>query len=162
MATNTMGAMHGEGGVTVPSKLASPVAVAGVVPATRLTTVGAPAASLLWQLRITAKVAIGLVPLLTSTSPRTLTSSSPFAFSSALPEVIVQGAPAPPIPRMGFAAPVKGGMTGVSRLNSKIEPTSFAPFFAEADPIQRMHANRTKSFFIAETPFSKFLVAAAR
>src|SRR6476660_9658505 len=59
IATKTIGAMHGEGGVTVPSKRASPVVVAGVLPATRLTTVGAPPASMLWQLRITAKFGIG-------------------------------------------------------------------------------------------------------
>src|SRR5689334_24560392 len=114
MATKTIGAMQGEGGVTVPSKSASPVVVAGVVPTTWFTIVGAPAASLLWQLRMTANVAMGLVPLLTSTRPRTLTSSSPLAFNSALPEVIFQGAPAPPIPRIGLAAPVNGGTTAVS------------------------------------------------
>src|SRR5262249_22893719 len=109
IATNTIGAMQGLGGVTVPSKLASPVVVAGVIPATRLTTVGAPAASLLWQLRITAKFATGLAPVLTRTRPRTFTSISPFAFSSALPAAICHGAPAPPIPRIGLAGPVACG-----------------------------------------------------
>src|SRR5437899_2685709 len=131
--------MHGLGGVTTPSKSASPVVVAGVVPATRFTTAGAPAASLLWQLRITAKVPIGLVPLLTSTSPRTFTSSSPFALSSAFPEAIFQGAPAPPMPRIGLAAPVNGGTTAVRRLNSNRLRASllFFPSLAEATPNTR-------------------------
>src|SRR5437588_12422807 len=152
MATKTIGAMHGEGGVTVPSNSASPVEVAGVVPATRLTTVGAPAASLLWQLRIIAKLAMGLAPVPTSTRPRTLTSSSPLAFSSAFPEVIFHGAPPPPMPRIGLAAPVNGGTTAVSRLNSNMLGTSgrflFPLSVAEAAPRKTRQTKRANSFFI--------------
>src|SRR5437588_10535830 len=151
MATKTIGAMHGEGGVTVPSNSASPVEVAGVVPATRLTTVGAPAASLLWQLRIMAKFAIGFVPLPASTKPRTLTSSSLLVLNSALPEMIFQGAPPPPMPRMGLAAPVNGGTTAVSRLNSKIVTASSAPFLAEAAPTKNKHTSSTLNFFIRDS-----------
>src|SRR5579859_3579908 len=152
MATNTMGARQGEGGVTVPSKSASPVVVAGVVPTTWLTIVGAPAASLLWQLRIMAKVPIGFVLLRTSTRPRTLTSSSPFAFNSAFPEAIFHGAPAPPMPRMALAGPVKGGTTAVSRLNSKMPGTLSAPFLAAAAmPTTNKHINRTPNFFIGDS-----------
>src|ERR1700704_1106741 len=161
MATNTIGAMQGEGGVTVPSNSASPVVVAGVVPATRLTTVGAPTESLLWQLRITAKVAIGLAPVLTSTRQRTRTSISPFVFSSALPEAICHGAPPPPIPRMGLAAPVNGGTTGVSWLNSnKFRPSSWplslaeATLLAETAPRTAKQTNKANRFFIV-TPFLK-------
>src|SRR5437899_94615 len=154
IATKTIGAMQGEGGVTVPSKSASPAAVAGVVPATRFTTVGAPAASLLWQLRITAKFAIGFVPLATSTRPRTLTSILPVVFISASPEAIFHGAPAPPMPRIGLAAPVNGGTTAVSRLNSKRLRASSAPFLAEATlPARSKHASRTESLFIGRLHF---------
>src|SRR5262249_4115801 len=116
--------MHGEGGVTVPSKSASPVVVAGVVPATRLTTEGAPTASLLWQLRIMAKFAIGLAPVPTRTRPRTSTSISPLVLSSALPEVIFQGAPPPPISRIGLSLAVQGGTSGSRLLNLKRLRTS--------------------------------------
>src|SRR5689334_6382813 len=143
--------MHGEGGVTVPSKSASPVAVAGVVPATRFTMVGAPTASLLWQLRITANVATGFVPVLARTSPRTLTSILPVVFISALPEVIFHGAPPPPMPRIGLAAPVNGGTTGVKRLNSKRFRASSAPFFAKAAVTIRKHTIRTLSLFMGDS-----------
>src|ERR1700744_1501775 len=102
-ATNTIGAMHGEGAVTVPSKLASPALVAGVVPATRFTTLGAPTASVLWQLKIMANVGTGLAPVLTRVNPCTRTSIFPPFVSSACAETICHGAPPPAIPRMGLA-----------------------------------------------------------
>src|SRR5579859_3246046 len=111
--------MHGLGGVTRPSISASPVVVAGAMPATRFTILGVlVTGSILWQLRIAAKLAIGLAPVPTRTRPVTWTSSFPVESSSARPEVIFQGAPPPPRLRMGLVLPVKGGTTAVIRLNS--------------------------------------------
>src|ERR1700704_2600603 len=91
IAPNTIGAMHGLGRVTRPSISESPVVVAGAVPATRLTMLGAlVTGSILWQLRIAAKLAIGLAPVPTRTRPVTWTSSFPVLSSSAFPEVLFQ------------------------------------------------------------------------
>src|SRR5215470_7947959 len=133
------GARHGVGRLTCASISESPVAVAGNGPVATLAVAGAPP-TVVVQLTIATKLAIGFVPRSATgtgaassrTSPCTVTSSLPL-FDS-LPEAlsICHGRPPPLIPRMGLVEPTNGPATPTIVWNWRI---FFPSELAAADPV---------------------------
>jgi hypothetical protein len=117
--TNTIGATHGCGSMTVSEMSASPPGLAASSPVRTLASIGAPESSTLWQLTTAWNVAAGLVPCKlpgtgsagASTSPRTLTVSCPLERSSPVADEMIHGNPPPGISRIGFADPTYGPET---------------------------------------------------
>jgi catechol 2,3-dioxygenase-like lactoylglutathione lyase family enzyme len=156
LATNTIGATHGEGRATLPSNVALPVAEAGKG-SVETFTVDVPvlAGSVVRQLTVALKLAIGFVPVDVSTRPVTATSILPFAFSSTLPDAIDQERPPPGMPRMALAAPTKFPDTPTRTSDSSTVGTCGRPADAlEADatsvpaPVSATAAMATTNFFM--------------
>ncbi len=111
-ATNTMGAMHGRGSVTLALISAFPLMLAGNWPVVTLATVAMPPL-MLWQLTMASKWAIGLMPcrlagtmgLSARTRPRTCICSRPSLVRIPVPAVIIHGSPPPGTMRIGLPAP---------------------------------------------------------
>src|SRR5262249_10547306 len=111
-ATNTTGAMHGRGSVTLALMSAFPRVLAGNCAVVTLLTVAVPPL-MVWQLTMASKSGTGLVPRRLAgtagssarTRPRTWICSRPSLVRNPVPSLIIHGSPPPGTIRIGLPVP---------------------------------------------------------